>query len=106
MSNYEMKEIKTVAIIGLGALGILFAHHLSKNMPKENLRIIADSQRIEKYKKDQVYCNGELCSFNYTAPGRTTEVELFSGTVLELGKKYEVDTPVNRYLYLWAQEGR
>jgi 2-dehydropantoate 2-reductase len=68
MSNYEMKEIKTVAIIGLGALGILFAHHLSKNMHKENLRIIADSKRIEKYKKDPVCCNGELCSFNYTAP--------------------------------------
>lgn len=37
-----MAEIKTVSIIGLGALGILFGHHLSKKMPAENLRIIAD----------------------------------------------------------------
>lgn len=40
-----------------------------------------------------------LRSLSNSAAGRTTEVELFSGTVLELGKKYEVDTPVNRYLY-------
>lgn len=30
---------------------------------------------------------------------RLTEVELFSGTILRLGKKYNVETPVNRYLY-------
>ncbi len=37
-------EIKKVSIIGLGALGILFGHHLSKKMPKEDLRIIANQR--------------------------------------------------------------
>ncbi|WP_171903785.1 ketopantoate reductase family protein [Cellulosilyticum sp. I15G10I2] len=61
-------EIKTVSIIGLGALGILFGNHLSKRMPKEDLRIIAEQDRISKYKGNHVYCNGERCHFNYITP--------------------------------------
>ncbi len=61
-------EIKTVSIVGLGALGVLFGHRLSENMPKENLRIIADSDRIAKYRKEDIFCNGEPCSFNYVTP--------------------------------------
>jgi len=61
-------EIKKVSIIGLGALGILFAHHLTKRMPKGDLRIIADQERIRRYQSDSVYCNGELCEFNYLNP--------------------------------------
>jgi 2-dehydropantoate 2-reductase len=40
-----VREIKKVSIIGLGALGILFGHQLSKKMPKADLRIIADRKR-------------------------------------------------------------
>lgn len=66
-------EIKKVSIIGLGALGILFGHHLSKRMPKEDLRIIADSDRIKKYQTDGVYCNDERCDFNYVSPEEACE---------------------------------
>jgi 2-dehydropantoate 2-reductase len=61
-------EIKTVSIIGMGALGILFGNHLSKKMPKENLRIIADKDRIKKYENNHLYCNGEQCNFHYMTP--------------------------------------
>lgn len=61
-------EIKKVSIIGLGALGILFGHHLSKRMPQGDLRIIADQERIRRYQSDFVYCNGERCEFNYLKP--------------------------------------
>lgn len=64
----EKLSIKTVSIIGLGALGILFGHHLSKRLPKEDLRIIAGIERIERYKRDGIYCNGERCSFNFVTP--------------------------------------
>ncbi|GER68284.1 2-dehydropantoate 2-reductase [Weizmannia acidilactici] len=68
-----MAEIKTVSIIGLGALGILFGNHLSKKMPEGNLRIIADRKRIERYEKNGVYCNGERCSFHYVTPEEIVE---------------------------------
>ncbi|MDF2472279.1 MAG: hypothetical protein K0R21_61 [Anaerocolumna sp.] len=61
-------EIKSVSIIGLGALGVLFGNHLASRMPKENLRFIADEERIIKYKKDKVYCNGNSCEFNFVTP--------------------------------------
>lgn len=61
-------EIKTVAIVGLGALGILFGNHLSEQMPVENLRIIADRERVSRYQKEQIFCNGKRCDFHYVAP--------------------------------------
>ena len=62
------REIETVAIIGLGALGVLYGHHLAKSMRIENLRIIADLNRIERYRREQIYANGECCAFNYVTP--------------------------------------
>ncbi len=64
----DTKEIRMVALIGLGALGIMYGHHLSKVMPFERLRIIADRERINRYETEKVYCNGELCRFNYVSP--------------------------------------
>ena len=66
-------EIKKVTIVGLGALGILFGNHLAKRMPKGDLRIIADEKRIQKYKKEHVYCNGEKCDFHYVTPNESCE---------------------------------
>ena len=63
-----MDEIKTVAIIGLGALGTLFGNLLSKRMGKEDLRIIADDDRKARYLREKVYANGEVCDFHYAAP--------------------------------------
>lgn len=65
--------IKTVSIIGLGALGILFGHHLSKRMPIEDLRIIADKDRIKRYENEGVYCNGELCKYHFITPEEVCE---------------------------------
>lgn len=61
-------EIKTVSIIGLGALGVLYGHMLSKKLPEKSLRIVADEERIRRYERDGIFCNGERCRFNYIAP--------------------------------------
>lgn len=66
-------EIKTVSIIGLGALGVLFGNHLSKRMQSADLRIIADEDRIKKYASNNVYCNGEICEFSYMTPEQVCE---------------------------------
>jgi len=58
-------QIKTVSIVGLGALGVLFGSLLAEHLPKSALRIVADKSRIEKYRRDGIYCNGGLCDFNY-----------------------------------------
>jgi 2-dehydropantoate 2-reductase len=66
-------EIKKVSIIGLGALGILFGHHLSKKISTVDLRIIADQDRIKRYENEGVFCNGERCNFNYVTPDELCE---------------------------------
>ncbi|PLS05828.1 ketopantoate reductase family protein [Neobacillus cucumis] len=65
--------IKKVSIIGLGALGILFGHQLAKKMPRADLRIIADQNRIQRYQQNGVFCNGECCDFNYVTPEEPCE---------------------------------
>jgi 2-dehydropantoate 2-reductase len=60
--------IKTVSIIGLGALGILFGNQLAKKMQPEDLKIIADQARIKRYLNEKVFCNGEPCQFHYISP--------------------------------------
>jgi 2-dehydropantoate 2-reductase len=67
-----MQEIKTVAVIGLGALGTLFGNHLSKRMGKYDLRIIADRNRIARYQREKVYINGAECGFHYATPDEKT----------------------------------
>ncbi|MFA6866357.1 MAG: 2-dehydropantoate 2-reductase [Clostridia bacterium] len=64
------KKIKKVAVIGLGALGILFANQMRKNMDFSDLVIVADEKRIEKYKNSGIYANDEKCDFNFVTPSQ------------------------------------
>ena len=61
-------EIQTVALIGLGALGTLYGHHLAAVLPTGRLRVIADRDRIARYQSEGVYSNGERCDFFYASP--------------------------------------
>jgi 2-dehydropantoate 2-reductase len=61
-------EIKTVSLIGLGALGVMYGHHLSGQLAPEALRIVADAGRMERYEREGVFCNGERCRFHYVTP--------------------------------------
>ena len=76
-----MKKIETSALIGLGALGILFG----RKMP--GVQVIADEDRIARYSAEPVVCNGEACSFRYVTPAEGKPVDLLlvavKATVLE-----------------------
>lgn len=67
------KTINTVSIIGLGSLGILYGEHFLRRMPEKNLRIIADQKRIDRYRKDGIFCNGNPCDFYYVTPDESVE---------------------------------
>lgn len=60
-------EIKTVSLIGMGAIGAYFASHLSKYLGN-NFRVIADGERAEKLKKEGLDINGEHYDFNVVSP--------------------------------------
>ncbi len=67
--------IKNVIIFGLGAIGSIYATQISKNK-NTNLKILADSQRIEKYKKKPIIFNGEEYIFDYITPSINFEADL------------------------------
>ncbi|MRH45063.1 2-dehydropantoate 2-reductase [Aquibacillus halophilus] len=89
-------EIKNVSIIGLGALGILYGNHLAKQMPKENIRIIADEERIKRYQRESVYCNDERCDFEYMTPEQLCEpADLIIFTVKYSGLRKAIEAVRN-----------
>lgn len=65
--------IKKVDIIGLGALGAMYAAIFTKALGKENVRILADAKRVERYKKDGISYNGELLDLNYCDVNNETQ---------------------------------
>lgn len=58
-----MKTIGSVAIIGMGALGILYGHLIGRRIGYENLFFVADAARVRRFNSVGVTCNGEKCPF-------------------------------------------
>ena len=75
------RPITSAALIGLGALGILFGRKM------QGLTVIADADRIARYEATPAVCNGEKCRFSYTTPAAGAPVDLIlvavKATVLE-----------------------
>ncbi len=67
-----MREIKTVALIGLGGIGGYLASNLQRVIGKENVRIIAGGARKERIEKNGLIVNGEPMLFHVVAPEEET----------------------------------
>lgn len=63
-------KIQTIDIVGLGALGVMYADFFTKKLGKERVRVLADKGRIERYQTEKVTFNGEVCDFNYCDAAR------------------------------------
>ena len=75
----KVKPIRTSALIGLGALGILFG----RKMP--GVQVIAGPERAARYAAEPVLCNGQPCQFTYCAPADGQPVDLILVTVKATG---------------------
>ncbi len=67
-----MNDSPIIAIVGFGSLGTLFASLLAPNMPFENLRIVADTDRVNRYQQQGLLVNGEPLTLNYVTPNAIT----------------------------------
>lgn len=70
--GYYMK-IQRIDIIGLGALGVMYADFFTGKLGKERVRVLADGERIARYRKENITFNGEVCDFNYCDAAEETE---------------------------------
>lgn len=65
-------------------------------MPKGKLRIIADSERIQRYERDGIFCNGQRCDFHYLTPEEACEpADLILFTVKFNGLKDAIEAVKN-----------
>ncbi|MCC8137218.1 MAG: ketopantoate reductase family protein [Clostridiales bacterium] len=87
--------IKTVGIVGLGALGVLYGSLLLEKMDREDLRIIADEERIRRYQAEGVYANEKRCEFRYVTPEEAEPVDLliFAVKYMALPEAIEMARP-------------
>ena len=67
-----MKEIKTVSLIGLGAIGCYMAENLVKAVGYDNFRVIADGKRKERIENEGIIINGVLNNFRVVTPEEKT----------------------------------
>ncbi|MBE6036701.1 MAG: 2-dehydropantoate 2-reductase [Clostridiales bacterium] len=66
-----MKEIKTVSLIGLGAVGSYFASKLQPVLG-DGLRVVADGERKKRIEAEGLMINGTRYDFRVTEPGDVT----------------------------------
>ncbi len=71
-----MTTIRSAALIGLGALGILFGRPIAQTLPEGAFTVIADPDRAARYRRAPITCNGQECRFSYTAPADGAPVDL------------------------------
>jgi len=69
-----MNEIKTVGLIGLGAVGALYAGQLLAS--GADIRVIVDEDRKSRYSCEGVYINGVRVDFPYITPVDAAPVDL------------------------------
>lgn len=63
-----MKQINTVSLIGLGALGCIYLDRISRALPPAGIRVIASGERAARYRENGVVVNGRTCRFPVVEP--------------------------------------
>jgi 2-dehydropantoate 2-reductase len=90
-----MKEIKTAAIAGAGALGLMYMDRFASCLGEENAFFVADAARVERYRRDGFALNGEARRFAAYSPeeGRETDLFVFATKFGDLGDAIEEARP-------------
>ena len=79
-----MKEIKNVLICGIGAIGSIYADIINKYSP-DNLRVLVDKTRLDKYLKNPIVFNGKNLNLNYILP----DDKSFKADLVIIATKYD-----------------
>ena len=68
--------ITTIGIIGLGAVGAMYADLLRRQYDRSQILCIAEAERIERYRRDGVYCNGHRLDIRFVPAEEAEPVDL------------------------------
>lgn len=70
-----MKKINSCAIVGMGALGMLYAHIIQEHLGKEAVSFVMDQNRVKKYQNQDFFVNGKPVSFNLCSEEKAEPVD-------------------------------
>ncbi len=86
-----MKEIKTAAIVGMGALGLLFGEQIQNALGKEAVTFVMDEERWNRHKEDIYEINGKVTEFNVTKVSEMKPVDLIIVATKSTGLESALD---------------
>lgn len=89
---YIMKEIKSAAIVGMGALGMLYANLITASLGSDSVFFVADPDRIEKYKGMTFFVNGVQKHFSLVSSESCPAVDLVIVAVKFTALRSALDT--------------
>lgn len=85
--------IKDIGILGLGALGGMYGDFLTKAIGTENVHVIGDRERLERYKNNGIYINGAKKNFNYAFEKTDLDLLIVATKFHHLQKALETAKP-------------
>ena len=84
--------IKKTAIVGMGALGLLYADQIASFQGKESVSFVMDRERMEKYSGTVFACNGVEKRFQMVEDTKATPADLVIVAVKYNGLSSALDT--------------
>ena len=69
-----MQTIQSVALIGMGALGILYGHTMARKMKEGAVTFLVDEKRKQRYRADPPTLTENLADLPFARP-RTTRAK-------------------------------
>lgn len=90
-----IKDIKRTAIIGMGALGLMYGEHISKQTGKDSVSFILDDDRLEKYKNKVFTCNGQQIDLHMQSSSEKEAFDLIIVAVKYNSLKSALETMKN-----------
>ena len=82
-------SIKKVSIVGMGALGLMYANHMAKQ--GINVTFVMDEKRLEKYRGTTFTINDEEVTFNMISSQEATPADLLMVAVKFTGLQSALD---------------
>ncbi|MDD6571272.1 MAG: ketopantoate reductase family protein [Thermoflexaceae bacterium] len=90
-----MKEIQSTAIVGMGALGILFGSFIQEKCGRDSVAFVVDEERKKRYSGSRFTCNGEEKQFKLVESSEAEPVDLLIVAVKYTGLKSAIEVMKN-----------
>lgn len=74
--KYRNQKITKTAIVGMGALGLLYGDYIVKHCGQDSVTYVMDEERLKKYKDGVFTINGEEAGFSMTSASHMEPVDL------------------------------